>query len=102
MEDDMGIYLNPGNELFAQISKNKIYVDKSGMIPALIEVFERWNQYVCVSRPRRFGKTVIGNMLCAYFSKGCNSKELFKNSIGSKEPVFEKYLNKVKFKKITI
>ena len=102
MEDDMGIYLNPGNELFAQISKNKIYVDKSGMIPALIEVFERWNQYVCVSRPRRFGKTVIGNMLCAYFSKGCNSKELFKNSIGSKNPIFEKYLNKVNVIKIDL
>ena len=98
----MGIYLNPGNELFAQISKNKIYVDKSGMIPALIEVFERWNQYVCVSRPRRFGKTVIGNMLCAYFSKGCNSKELFKNSIGSKDPIFEKYLNKVNVIKIDL
>ena len=98
----MGIYLNPGNELFAQISKNKIYVDKSGMIPALIEVFERWNQYVCVSRPRRFGKTVIGNMLCAYFSKGCNSKELFKNSIGSKNPIFEKYLNKVNVIKIDL
>ena len=64
-EDDMGIYLNPGNELFAQISKNKIYVDKSGMIPALIEVFERWNQYICVSRPRRFGITVIGRWFYA-------------------------------------
>ena len=72
------------------------------MIPALIEVFERWNQYVCVSRPRCFGKTVIGNMLCAYFSKGCNSKELFKNSIGSKDPVFEKYLNKVNVIKIDL
>lgn len=98
----MGIYLNPGNELFSQISKNKIYVDKSGMIPALIEVFEQWNQYVCVSRPRRFGKTVIGNMLCAYFSKGCDSKELFKDSIGSKNPIFEKYLNKVNVIKIDL
>ena len=98
----MGIYLNPGNELFAQISKNKIYVDKSGMIPVLIEVFERWNQYVCVSRPRRFGKTVIGNMLCAYFSKGCDSKKIFKNSIGSKNPIFKKYLNKLNVIKIDL
>jgi hypothetical protein len=98
----MGIYLNPGNENFAYFSKNEIYVDKSGIIPVLIDVFEHWNKYVCVSRPRRFGKTVIGNMLTAYFSKGCDSKELFANSIGSKNPIFEKYLNKVNVIKIDL
>lgn len=73
----MGMYLNPGNELFKRIKDNDIYIDKSGIIPVLIEIFETQNEYVCVSRPRRFGKTVIGNMLGAYFSKGCDSKKTF-------------------------
>ena len=98
----MGIYLNPGNELFARITHNDIYVDKSGMIPELIHIFENQNEYICVSRPRRFGKTVIGNMLCAYFSKDCDSKDLFRDSIGSKNPIFEKYLNKVNVIKIDL
>ena len=96
----MGIYLNPGNVLFEKFIHNDIYIDKSGIIPELIKIFECQNQYICVSRPRRFGKTVIGNMLTAYFSKGCDSRPLFAGSIGSKDSVFEKYLNKVNVIKI--
>ena len=96
----MGIYLNPGNVLFEKFIQNDIYVDKTGIIPELIKIFECQNQYICVSRPRRFGKTVICNMLTAYFSKGCDSSPLFAGSIGSKDPLFEKYLNKVNVIKI--
>ena len=89
----MGIYLNPGNESFQKITQHYIYVDKSGIIPELMKIAQYDNQFICVSRPRRFGKTVIGNMLSAFFSKGCDSRNLFNNHEVSKSPYFEKYLN---------
>ncbi|MBQ9632170.1 MAG: AAA family ATPase, partial [Lachnospiraceae bacterium] len=73
----MGVYLNPGNENFRRTLASGKYVDKTGMISVMNEFIDRGNNYVCVSRPRRFGKTVAQNMLCAYYSKGCDSKELF-------------------------
>ena len=59
----MGIYLNPGNENFKKILSREIYVDKSMMIERMNHFIDTGNEYVCVSRPRRFGKTFAGNML---------------------------------------
>ena len=46
------------------------------MIHVVNSYIDKGNNYVCVSRPRRFGKTIAGNMLSAYYSKGCDSREL--------------------------
>ena len=73
----MGNYLNPGNEKFRRMIQSEIYVDKTGMIKYTNSVLETAQNYVCVSRPRRFGKSMAANMLTAYYSRGCNSKELF-------------------------
>ena len=73
----MGIYLNPGNENFRELLQGDVYVDKTTMIEALNRMMRKGNKYVCISRPRRFGKTVTGNMLAAFYSKGCDSRELF-------------------------
>ncbi|MBQ5471008.1 MAG: AAA family ATPase [Treponema sp.] len=73
----MGIYLNPGNENFSDTLKRPIYVDKTEMISVINKFIATDNKYICVSRPRRFGKTIAGNMLTAYYSKGCDSRELF-------------------------
>ncbi len=73
----MGIYLNPNNDNFRDTLKTGTYVDKTMMIAEINRFIDRSNKYVCVSRPRRFGKTIAGNMLCAYYSKGCDSRELF-------------------------
>ena len=73
----MGIYLNPGNENFRRILCADIYVDKTEMIHVMNQFIDKGNNYVCISRPRRFGKTTAGNMLSAYYSKGCDSRELF-------------------------
>ena len=73
----MGIYLNPGNENFRKITHAQIYVDKTMLISVLNKFIETAREYVCISRPRRFGKTIAQNMLCAYYSKGCDSRELF-------------------------
>ena len=90
----MGVYLNPGNDKFYKAINSEIYVDKTELIQYTNRVFNTMQQNVCVSRPRRFGKSMAANMLTAYYSKGCDSKELFSNLKIAKDTDFEKYLNK--------
>ena len=94
-ERQMGIYLNPNNENFERITKREIYVDKTMMISVINRFMETDNTYLCISRPRRFGKTIAGNMLSAYFSKGCDSRSLFAPYKISSDPSFESNLNKL-------
>lgn len=89
----MGSYLNPGNEKFFEACNSEIYVDKTELICYTNSVLRTNNKYLCVSRPRRFGKSMAANMLTAYYSKGCNSKELFQPYRISSEETFEKYCN---------
>ena len=96
----MGIYLNPGNENFRGTLKAEIYVDKTMMIEVTNRFIDVERKYVCISRPRRFGKTIAGNMLCAYYSKGCNSRELFSGLKIAKTPGYEDKLNKYNVIKI--
>ena len=74
---EMGIYLNPGNDLFQEAVNSEIYIDKTEFITYTNKMIKTKNKNLCISRPRRFGKSVTANMLTAYYSKGCNSKELF-------------------------
>lgn len=74
----MGIYLNPGNKGFWEAARSKIYVDKTGLISCTNEMINTLEKYVCVSRPRRFGKSMALQMLAAYYSRGCDSADLFK------------------------
>ena len=98
----MGIYLNPNNRGFKGILSADIYVDKTMLISELNKFIDKNNKFVCVSRPRRFGKTFASNMMCAYYSKGCDSKELFADLKIAKADNFEKYLNKLNFIKIDV
>ena len=91
----MGIYLNPNNENFRRTLAADIYVDKTGMIAEMNRFIDKGNNYVCISRPRRFGKTIAGNMLSAYYSKGCDSRELFAPFKIAEDPCFEERLNKL-------
>ena len=90
----MGIYLNPGNIDFQQALNSKIYVDKSMLIDYSNSVIYTEQKFICVSRPRRFGKSMAANMLTAYYSRGCDSKEMFRNLKISKAGTFKKHLNK--------
>lgn len=90
----MGIYLNPNNENFKKVLANEIYVDKTMMIHEMNGFIEKANNYICLSKARRFGKTVAGNMLVAYYSKGCDSDVLFKNLAISSDSTYKKHLNK--------
>lgn len=62
----MGIYLNPGNERFQESINSKIYVDKTGLITYTNEVICTNNKFICVSRPRRFGKSMTARLLTVY------------------------------------
>lgn len=73
----MGSYLNPGNEKFVQCVNSEIYVDKTGLVKYCSRVMNSLQKYICMSRPRRFGKSVTADMLSAYYSRGCDSSELF-------------------------
>ena len=98
----MGNYLNPSNENFSRTLKREIYVDKTQMIAVINHFMDVDNTYICVSRPRRFGKTIAGNMLCAYYSKGCDSRELFAPYKIAKDAGFESNLNKFNVIKIDV
>lgn len=73
----MGIYLNPSNIDFQQALNSKIYIDKSMLINYVNSIIYTEQKFICVSRLRRFGKSMAANMLTAYYSRGCNSKEMF-------------------------
>lgn len=90
----MGLYVNPGNEEFDRATKSKIYVDKTGMISFINQNLNTEHQNICVSRPRRFGKSIAANMLVAYYSRECNSKELFEKLKIAGDAGFEEHLNK--------
>ncbi|MDR3595469.1 AAA family ATPase [Clostridium sp.] len=92
----MAIYLNTKNSLenFIELYKEKYYVDKSDIISLMNEKISSKSKYICITRPRRFGKTSIINMLGAYYTKGINSKEIFdKLEISDSESYLEN-LNK--------
>ena len=90
----MGIYLNPDNEDFQQALNSKIYVDKSMLISYTNGVLRTEQKYICVSRPRRFGKSMAANMLTAYYSRGCDSRKMFSNLKIAQDESFEKHMNK--------
>ena len=90
----MGLYFNPGNEAFRQAVTDEIYVDKTGMIALINQKLNKSRvKYVCVSRPRRFGKSMAANMLTAYYSKGCHSEALFAGRIIETDPSYPTHLN---------
>ena len=89
----MGIYLNPGNGSFQEAINSEIYVDKTGLIAFTNKKIKTSQKHICVSRPRRFGKSTNLAMLAAYYSKGCDSRDLFAGlSIASSES-YSKHLN---------
>ncbi len=90
----MGIYLNPGNELFKMSVNSQIYVDKTMLIKETNTLIMGESRHICISRPRRFGKSMTANMLAAYYSRGCDSGELFSKLAISEDKSFKKHLNK--------
>lgn len=90
----MGRFVNPDNSAFQVALNSKIYVDKTGLLEYTNSVLGTTEAYICNSRPRRFGKSYAANMLAAYYSKGCDSREMFSEFAISKKEDFTIHLNK--------
>ena len=99
----MCTYINKGNEAFRK-AINSGYVDKSGLIAVINKTLDTERRYTCVTRCRRFGKSIAADMLCAYYDKSCDSRHLFDGLFISQpdiivdgkmeDKMFEKHLNK--------
>lgn len=89
----MGTYINKGNEGFRR-ARNGEYVDKTEMIDIINKMINTERSYICVTRCRRFGKSMALNMLYAYYDKSCDSRALFDGLKVTECPTFEVHLNK--------
>ena len=89
----MGAYINIGNVGFKR-ARNMEYIDKSGLIAVVNNTLNSEFAFTCVSRCRRFGKSMAAKMLCAYYDKSCDSRSLFEDLEIAKNPSFEEHLNK--------
>lgn len=98
----MGSYLNSGNKGFRESLNSTIYVDKTGFIARMNAVLDTQQKFVCVSRPRRFGKSVAANMLAAYYNQDEDSAKLFEDLEISQSESYRKHLNKYDVIKINM
>lgn len=89
----MGVYLNPDNKNFGDALRSEIYVDKTGLIAHTNKCINTEQKYICVSRPRRFGKSMALKMLAAYYSRGCDSREMFQGYKIENSQSFREHLN---------
>ncbi len=98
----MGDYLNPGSERFRTSLRSQIYVDKSMLIAEINKLVRTEQKYVCVSRPRRFGKSMAADMLLAYYSSGEDTSTLFENLKICKAASYREHLNQYDVIKINM
>ncbi len=102
----MGIYLNNTSaySLYREDYLLTYFVDKTEILNELVPLLEskskssdasgKTPKYICITRPRRFGKSVMANMIAAYFGKGTDSSEVFDHLNVSKYPWYREHLNK--------
>ena len=98
----MGSYLNPGSDLFEMALRSQIFVDKSGLIEKTNRCVRTLQRYICVSRPRRFGKSMGVDMLAAYYDRMIDTKALFQGLKISNTEEYEKHLNQYDVLKVNM
>lgn len=89
----MGLYLNYGNKSFQDTKASEIFVDKSLLIEYTNTIIFTKNKNICMTRPRRAGKSTDARMLVAYYDHCCDSSALFHDLNISLVPSYKKYLN---------
>lgn len=92
----MGFYLNGtmAYTLYENEAKRPYFVDKSRMLEELFTQMSEGNTYICLTRPRRFGKTIMANMIVSFFSKACSSRSLFNRLVIAKAKEYEHFLGR--------
>ena len=98
----MGSYLNPGSKGFCESLNSKIYVDKTMLIEKTNAVLNTRQKFMCVSRPRRFGKSMAADMLAAYYCREEDSSDLFQKQAISHMESYKKHLNQYDVLKINM
>ena len=98
----MGSYLNPTSESFQISLQSKIYVDKSRLLSKTNTMLKTQQRFLCVSRPRRFGKSMAADMLSAYYGSGEDTSALFDGLKISGDPSYRKHLNQYNVLKINM
>ena len=89
----MSQFIDYGNSDFKRV-KNSNFVDKSGLLNILNNNLDTENSFICISRPRRFGKSVAAKMAYAYYDRSSKSDELFNGLEITKSPDYKTHLNK--------
>lgn len=90
----MGMYLNPGCDGMRRSIRSEIFIDKSELIAYTNKVLDTEQQSICVSRPRRFGKSMAAKMLSAYYDRSVDSRHLFAHLKIASYDSFDEYRNK--------
>lgn len=91
----MGIYLNSRSAytLYKSETEKPYFVDKTKMLEELFPLVQTGNNHICITRPRRFGKTVMANMIASFFSKACNAQDIFQSLRIAQSEEYDKYRN---------
>ena len=84
------IYIDKGNGAFRQ-TRNSEYIDKSGLISVVNQTLFTEQKFTCVTRCRRFGKSMAAKMLAAYYDRSCDSRSLFADLKIEQDPTFEEH-----------
>lgn len=90
----MGIYLNPGSNAFQMALGSQIFIDKSRLIEEANRCAMTMQRFICVSRPRRFGKSMAADMLAAYYGRGEDTAGLFDKLAAGQSASYQKHLNR--------
>ena len=91
----MGIYLNSRTAytLYKSETEKTYFVDKSKLLEELFPLVQTGNNHICITRPRRFGKTVMANMIGAFFSKAQDAQDIFQTLQIAKAKDYAKFRN---------
>jgi len=92
----MGMYLNSNAAytLYQSERQKPYFVDKTKLLEELCPIVLQGNNYICITRPRRFGKTVMANMIGSFFAKGVDSHKVFEQLKISESEEYGRHLNK--------
>ena len=96
----MGIYVNPTGRSFELAINSEIFVDKSGLIKETNKCINTLQRYMCVSRPRRFGKSMAMDMLSAYYGRKTDAENLFKGLKISHDESYDRHIKSMMYSKL--
>ena len=91
----MGVYLNSTSPFYLYKSETEktYFIDKSLLLEQLFPLVKTGNSHICITRPRRFGKTIMANMIGAFFGKGCSADTIFSGSKITQNAEYATHIN---------